>query len=306
MTVSGKAIFTNSDDYRAGIGLVNVSLVLTGRGEFKASLAWLELRHLHLLYARENLARIAYMVLPPARAFVSFPLGRGAPVVWNGLALRPGDIVVHSCGERMHQWSRGASRWGLASLPPTQLAARGSAGRALRPSPAAAARLRLLHARAGRFAETGPQTIADAHAAQAFEREFTDALADCLTAREASGNSTARRRHAEVMSRLEDALSPQDDRQPSMPELCAALGVPERTLRACCVEFLGLSPGRYLRLRRLNLARAALRQADPATTVAEIAHRFQFSELGRFAADYRAIFGETPSATLRGLTTKVT
>jgi AraC-like DNA-binding protein len=303
MTVSGTAAFTNPDEYRAGIGLVSVSLVLTGRGEFRASLTWLKLRHLHLLYGRENMARIAYMALPPARAFVSFPIGRGVPLTWNGLALQPGDIVVHSRGERMHQWSRGVSRWGLASLPATQLAARGSAGRVLRPSPTAAARLRRLQMKACDFAKRGPQN--DPHAAEVLERELTDALVDCLTAPEAAGNSTTKRRHAQIMNRLEDALSERGGRQPSLPELCAALGVPERTLRACCVEFLGLSPGRYLRLRRLNLARAALRQADPAMTgVAEIARRYQFSELGRFAADYRAVFGETPSATLRGVTTK--
>jgi AraC-like DNA-binding protein len=62
-----------------------------------------------------------------------------------------------------------------------------------------------------------------------------------------------------------------------------------------------MSPGQYARLRRLNLVRAALRRADPAaTSIAEIARQYGFSELGRFAAAYRTAFGETPSATLRG------
>jgi transcriptional regulator GlxA family with amidase domain len=55
-----------------------------------------------------------------------------------------------------------------------------------------------------------------------------------------------------------------------------------------------------MRLRRLNLVRAELRRADPDTTsVAQIARRHCFSELGRFAAVYRQIFGESPSTTLR-------
>jgi AraC-like DNA-binding protein len=92
-----------------------------------------------------------------------------------------------------------------------------------------------------------------------------------------------------------------------MPELCVEIGVPERTLRLCCAEFLGMSPSRYLRLRRLNMVRTELRRADPATArVAEIARRYQFSELGRFAATYRAVFGEMPSDTLRRIAVKPT
>jgi transcriptional regulator GlxA family with amidase domain len=75
--------------------------------------------------------------------------------------------------------------------------------------------------------------------------------------------------------------------------------VPERTLRSCCAEFLGVSPMRYLLLQRLNKARSALRRADPSTTsVTQIARSHQFRELGRFAVTYRTTFGETPSATL--------
>src|SRR5262249_39300888 len=122
----------------------------------------------------------------------------------------------------------------------------------------------------------------------------------CLTANDAHPSLATKRHHAEIMLRFEDALAAHVDRQPGVTALCAAIGVPERTLQACCVEFLGMSPSRYLRLRRLNMVRAALRRADPATaSVAEIAQHYQFSDLGRFAAVYRAIFGEMPSATLR-------
>jgi AraC-like DNA-binding protein len=61
-----------------------------------------------------------------------------------------------------------------------------------------------------------------------------------------------------------------------------------------------MNPTTYGRLRRLNLVRATLRRADPATvTVAEVARRYGFSELGRFATTYRSVFGEVPSTTLR-------
>ena len=61
-----------------------------------------------------------------------------------------------------------------------------------------------------------------------------------------------------------------------------------------------MSPWRYHRLRRLQLVHRALRDGgrDP-TSISAIARRFGFGELGRFAATYRALYGELPSGTLR-------
>jgi len=53
-------------------------------------------------------------------------------------------------------------------------------------------------------------------------------------------------------------------------------------------------------LRRMKQVRVLLRDADPVTAnVAELAGRYGFTELVRFAGLYREVFGETPSTTLR-------
>jgi AraC-like DNA-binding protein len=60
-----------------------------------------------------------------------------------------------------------------------------------------------------------------------------------------------------------------------------------------------MSPKRYLLLRRMHLARRALRDGAPtATTVTEIATRYGFWQFGRFAGQYRSLYGELPSVTL--------
>jgi len=104
-------------------------------------------------------------------------------------------------------------------------------------------------------------------------------------------------RPAFIMARFEDILASHDDQQASTAKLCAAIGVQQRTLRACCAKFIAMSPRDYLRLRRLNPVRAALRRADPETTgIAVVARRFGFSVLGRFTT----AFGEASSITRDG------
>lgn len=84
-----------------------------------------------------------------------------------------------------------------------------------------------------------------------------------------------------------------------MPELCATVGASYTSLHDCCRGYLGMSPKRYLWLRRMHLARRALHSADAAsTTITEIATDYGFWELGRFAVAYRTLFGESPSAAL--------
>ena len=101
------------------------------------------------------------------------------------------------------------------------------------------------------------------------------------------------------MVRFEDALAMHEQTQP-LPLLCAGIGVPPRTLRAYCAAYLGCSPIAYSRLRRLNVARLTLLKTDPAaTSVAAVARSHGFAQPGRFAVAYRALFGESPQASLR-------
>lgn len=83
-------------------------------------------------------------------------------------------------------------------------------------------------------------------------------------------------------------------------DLAHAAGVSERTLYAAFHESFSVGPARYLKLRSLHQARRWLKAADPSkTTVTKVATQLGVWELGRFAHDYRFLFGELPSDTLR-------
>ena len=86
----------------------------------------------------------------------------------------------------------------------------------------------------------------------------------------------------------------------SVQQLATAAGVSERTLRDAFRHYFGVAPVEYLNRRTLHQVRKALQVADPSKkTVTEIAAEFGVWQLGRFAGDYRFLFGELPSETLR-------
>ena len=85
----------------------------------------------------------------------------------------------------------------------------------------------------------------------------------------------------------------------SVPEYAARIGVSQRTLELAFRESLGITPRQYLSQLRLHGVRAELRRREPGShCVTEVASDWGFTELGRFAGDYRQLFGELPAATL--------
>jgi AraC family ethanolamine operon transcriptional activator len=107
-------------------------------------------------------------------------------------------------------------------------------------------------------------------------------------------------RRRRIMGRLEEIGETRIHDPPTLAELCAALDVNARTLRLITHESAGMGPTQYLRLHRLNHVRRALAAADPrVASIGDIAAEYGFWESGRFAAVYRATFGETPTDTLR-------
>jgi AraC-like DNA-binding protein len=87
---------------------------------------------------------------------------------------------------------------------------------------------------------------------------------------------------------------------PSLAEMCAAAGVGQRWLHKCFTEVVGMPPYRYVRLARLSKARERLLASDSdSTLVKTLSLSLGYRLSGRFAAEYRSVFGENPSATLQ-------
>lgn len=86
----------------------------------------------------------------------------------------------------------------------------------------------------------------------------------------------------------------------SVTELATAVSVSVRGLQDGFRRSLDTTPMAYLRELRLERVHAELVAGAPGTvSVTDVAARWGFAHLGRFAAAYRAEFSESPSETLR-------
>ncbi|MGI5153757.1 AraC family transcriptional regulator [Microbispora sp. CA-102843] len=86
----------------------------------------------------------------------------------------------------------------------------------------------------------------------------------------------------------------------TVEQIAEAVGVGARALQDGFRRQLETTPMSYLREVRLDRVRAELTVGNPAaTTVTDVAYRWGFVHLGRFALAYRRRFGQSPSETLR-------
>jgi AraC-like DNA-binding protein len=306
-------LFTDPDAYTLANGLSDARIAGAMPGGFRARIATLHLGEAYAIVGRANAALTMRGDIGPWRAF-TFGLREGAPRHLCGTAVAFGQLYQPRPREAFHGHSPSGEPWPFGTVVTTfetfARLAPAYAGRNVVPPaddaalvsapPAARDRLiALMHDAAG-LADLQPEIARQDAPARSLAGSLLDALFACIAQGRTEPDRAAIRRHRQTVARLERLMEERPEQPWSVAELCAAIGVAERTLNLACHEFYGAGPLRVVRDRRLDAVRQALRGADAtATTVAAAAMRFGFWELGRFAGAYRARFGETPSATLR-------
>jgi AraC-like DNA-binding protein len=227
-----------------------------------------------------------------------------------GIEVMPGDIIVNTL-EAEHRRCDPDLDYGSMSMPTDEFdtaveAIIGcelmveSGRRIFHPQPQLMSRLVKLHRAIWQLAHDTPDILQLPEVLRALESEVMHVMVRCLADAVDAKTSNRGRGHDAIIASFEEFLEANPDRPLYLNEICAAIGVAERTLRACCEEHLGMGPIRFLTLRRMHLAHRALLRADPSkSTVTRIITDQGFWELGRFSVAYRALFGESPSETLQ-------
>lgn len=222
----------------------------------------------------------------------------------------PGDVLIHPAGSEHDRLYEGAANFaGLMCDPailPHIFAAEHKAS-----DPAFWTKRRhfhfaqshkasltaLLALLAGRVQRSGIRT---GNAAEYWKRTLLDAFLGPVALEPMAGREKLVPSSIRIVREVERYLDINGDRPVHISEICQNIKVRRRTLYRAFDEAVGTSPIEFLRARRLSIVHLRLRQARPEDTgVIQIASELGFLELGRFAQQYRTLFGEYPRETLR-------
>ena len=130
-----------------------------------------------------------------------------------------------------------------------------------------------------------------------FERAVAGWMADLIldAAEVQSTNEPGLERIARVQRWIDAHL----DQDITLDRLCAVAGVSPRSLQKALLAMRGQTPHEFVTSRRLAVARRRLEGASSPVRVSTVALDCGFTHFGRFAASYRAAFGESPAETAR-------
>lgn len=311
MTSSRVLAFDDPDEYMSAIRAAQVEVIPTRTGTFHGELMQMNLPRLWLQRGSENLPGIVRTTVGMERVAIGFLADANQPAIRHaGAEMQVGDLL-HCDWQSTHRRTDAPCRWASMSLTRHDFADIGRtlfgrelpappAWRLLRPHPRAMARLLAIHQWADRIARVTSAHSLHPEIARGLEHALLNAMVACLTDGLPVGVGRGTVRRGVVIDRLEAFLAAHHASPIYLAELCAAVGVSARTLRAFCHEQFGMGPIRFLWLRRMHLARRELGRATPGTaTVTDIATGHGFWEFGRFSVEYRTLFGESPSETLR-------
>lgn len=138
------------------------------------------------------------------------------------------------------------------------------------------------------------------HWSETFRQRIRDSvyacMADVLTHDDAPERGLSSGRRAKIVQQARDYIETACDESIGVEDLCIELKVSRRTLQYCFQEVLGMNPAAFVRAGRLNRVRQMLKEVDSVT---EAATAWGFWHFGHFSQEYKKLFGELPSDTLR-------
>ncbi|HXI28239.1 MAG TPA: AraC family transcriptional regulator [Vicinamibacterales bacterium] len=235
------------------------------------------------------------------------PLAVSDAARWDACPVSRDELIVCAPGAECYAFDPGGTEFGIVSVPEEHPAAAAAGGFLASGERSCTVRQRgrdadaLLEGfaavlRGGDGADHGRRRIdRDARADERIDLETS-----LRRAARGPANRDASLGRREIVARAEAFFRRHLGESVSIARLSSVAGVSERSLRNAFYDVYTTGPKRYLRLWQLHQVRRVLRSAERAEqTVTDVATFHGFFELGRFAGEYKALFGEPPSETLQ-------
>jgi AraC-like DNA-binding protein len=305
------AEFDDSEVFAAALQKVDIEVLQTGQGIFKATLAAFSTGLCDVQIGSINQPIIARGGTRRARLGLLLEMRKRE---WSCFGQSMGDAsaALYTGGCELLLKASPGTQWAFISVAPEVLAqsALDLYGReprlpqrgfeVVRPDPAELEGICALLAESVMTVATGPTALQTGFKLVmdgALRRSMVRMLLEGRASEVATGKILFFRR---VLGRVEGFQAANLERTIQLEELCKATGLSKQSLEETFHEYLGVGPIRYLKIRHLYHVYRALLRADPATTaVADVARAWGFYHQGRLNAEFTALFGKSPLEVLR-------
>jgi AraC family transcriptional regulator, ethanolamine operon transcriptional activator len=306
----------NHDLHAAALRERGIDLILTSRSRAEWSIDRCQLENCAIEFRNEGGSAIVAGI--SGQDLITFAVLTSASSdrnLFNGQEVQGLDLIVIPPAQKFIQTAAGPHAWisatvPVAILPQLEPSVREAFDRLLGIRRVLVLRSRTLAKQIAATATTiRTMRQAASPAASAFAGEIQETLMATLSA--ATLAALERARHLPDLSRGRRASSYELAHRAagtfrasgqvlqSVEDFCVALNATERKIRRSFNSFFGIGPAKLAKFHRLNRVRRKLIEGAADNKVLDVLSACDITEFGRFAGEYKAIFGENPSDTLK-------
>jgi AraC family ethanolamine operon transcriptional activator len=144
-----------------------------------------------------------------------------------------------------------------------------------------------------------PMQLALIEARKQLQSEIICLVGDYVSEVLAQGAYATPTKALKVVARAREYIEQRQDQPITVLDLCKETSTSQRTLQYCFDKVVGTSPAAYLKVVRLNGLRRDLVRTGSSLKIGDIAAQWGFWHLSQFSLDYKRLFGELPSDTVK-------
>jgi AraC-like DNA-binding protein len=311
MWAANRRVITSIDELVNPIGSANTAPKALRPGAIRADMVRVDVGPVRVELGDFSFPFVTRGETLAERIALMAPLSRSTSGHLNGEAFAPGVLNAYGPVAEVAGASTGPLQFGVVSFPPKVLDRTALAlgvdldlpnqGEFRAVHTADWPRLRQAFGRLHRMVCDGPEDTESGSEAATIADTLLELATRSLSG-DANGEMPVRHAHRNsvcIARACEERAAAARYQGVTLADLCAASEVSERRVRQAFYESYGMSPTAYLRIAALYEVRKALLLGPPTRdAVSRAASDFGFRHLSRFAGQYRALFGESPSATL--------